>query len=75
MSALAHEGLLSFLHVLGCIGKGRAVLRGAVLWAVRGNMAQDHHDRTVRVHPLGHAEVVDAVIGNDVCQVVLWSRH
>lgn len=36
-------------------------------------MAQDHHDRTVRVHPLGHTEIVDAVVGNDVCQVVLWS--
>lgn len=35
-------------------------------------MAQDHHDRTVRVHPLRHAEVVDAVVGNDVCQVILW---
>lgn len=34
-------------------------------------MAQDHHDGTVRVHPLGHTEVVDAVVGDDVCQVVL----
>lgn len=38
-------------------------------------MAQDHHDRAVRVHSLRHAEVVDAVIGNDVCQVVLWREH
>lgn len=39
-----------------------------------GYVAQDHHDRTVRVHPLGHTEVVDAVVGDDVCQVVLWSE-
>lgn len=38
-------------------------------------MAQDHHDRTLRVHPLRHTEVIDAVIGNDVCQVVLWSEQ
>lgn len=38
-------------------------------------MAQDHHDRTVRVHPLRHTEVVNAVVGNDVCQVVLWSEQ
>ncbi len=63
------------LHVLRCVGEGRAVLRGGVLWTVRRNMAQDHHDGTVRVHPLRHAEVVDAVVGNDVCQVVLWSER
>ena len=38
-------------------------------------MAQHHHDRTMGVHLLGHTEVVDAVIGNDVCQVVLRSRE
>lgn len=38
-------------------------------------MAQDHQDRSVRVNPLGHTEVVDAVIGDDVCQVVLWNKH
>lgn len=38
-------------------------------------MAQDHHHGTVRVHPLRHAEVVDAVVGNDICQVVLGSEQ
>ena len=38
-------------------------------------MAQDHHDRTVRVHLLRHPEVVNAVIGDDICQVVLWNRY
>lgn len=42
---------------------------------MRGNVAQDHHDGTLRVHPLGHPEVVDAVIGDDVRQVILWSRQ
>lgn len=37
-------------------------------------MAQDHHDRMVRVHLLGHSKVVNAVVGNDICQVVLWNR-
>lgn len=38
-------------------------------------MTQDHHDGTVRVHPLRHAEVVDAVVGYDVRQVVLWNMQ
>lgn len=38
-------------------------------------MAQDHHDRAVRVHSLRHAEVVDAVVGNDVCQVILRTEQ
>lgn len=38
-------------------------------------MAQDHHDGPVRVHPLGHTEVVDAVIGDDVCQVILQRKR
>lgn len=62
---------LIVLHVLWCVGEGGAVLRGGVFWSVWSDMAQDHHDRTVRVHPLRHTEVVDAVVGNDVCQVVL----
>lgn len=65
--------LAFFLHVLRCVGEGRAVLRGGVLWAVRSDVAHDHHDGTMGVHLLGHAEVVDAVVGNEVCQVVLWS--
>lgn len=38
-------------------------------------MAQDHQDRPVRVNPLGHPEVVDAVVGDDVRQVVLWNKR
>lgn len=38
-------------------------------------MAQHHHNGAVRIHPLGHAEVVDAVVGDDVCQVVLWGEQ
>lgn len=37
-------------------------------------MAQDHQDRPVRVNPLGHPEVVDAVVGDDIRQVVLWNK-
>lgn len=59
------------LHVLRCVGEGRTVLRGGVLGSVRRHVAQDHHHRAVRVHSLRHTEVVDAVVGNDVCQVVL----
>lgn len=69
------------LHVLRGVGEGKAVLWSRVLWTVWSHMAQDHHDGPVRVHLLGHTEVVDAVVGDDVCQVVLerkWmlsSRH
>lgn len=38
-------------------------------------VAQDHHDGAVRVHPLRHAEVADAVVGDNVSQVVLWSEQ
>lgn len=38
-------------------------------------MTQDHHDGTVRVHPLRHTEVVDAVVGYNVGQVVLWNKQ
>lgn len=62
-------------HVLRCVGESGAVLRGGVLWTVRRHVAQDHHDGPVRIHPLGHAEVVGAVVGNDVCQVVLRSEQ
>lgn len=34
-------------------------------------MAEDHHDGPVRVHLLGHVEVVDAFVGDEVSQVVL----
>lgn len=37
-------------------------------------MTDDHHHRTVRVHPLGHAEKVDAVVGDQICEVVLEKR-
>lgn len=59
--------------MLGGVGEGRAVLRGGVLWSVGGSMTQDHHDGPVGVHLLRHAEVVDAVVGDDIRQVVLWS--
>lgn len=64
-------GGVGILHVLRGVGEGGAVLGGRVLWTVRGNVAQHHHDRPVGIHPLGHAEVVDTVVGDDVCQVVL----
>lgn len=63
------------LHVLRGVGESRAVLRGRVLWTVWGHVAQHHHHRPVGIHLLGHAEVVDAVVGNDVRQVVLQGGH
>lgn len=65
----------SALHVLRSVGEGGAVLRGGVLRSVRSDVAQHHHNGAVRIHPLGHAEVVDAVVGDDVCQVVLWGEQ
>lgn len=34
-------------------------------------MTDDHHHRPMRVHPLGHAEIVDAVVGDQICEIVL----
>lgn len=64
-----------FSHVLRRVGESGAVLRGRVLRAVRGNVTQNHHDGTVGIHPLGQSEVVDAVVGDDIRQVILWRKH
>ena len=37
-------------------------------------MTNDHHDRTVREHPLGNSEEVDAIIGDQICEIVLGER-
>lgn len=42
---------------------------------MRGDVAQDHHDGAVRVHSLRRAEVVNALIGDDVGEVVLWREQ
>lgn len=34
-------------------------------------MTDDHHDGTVRIHPLGHTEKVDAIVGDQICEIVL----
>lgn len=34
-------------------------------------MTDDHHHRTVRIHLLGHTEIVDAVVGDQIREVVL----
>lgn len=41
---------------------------------MRRHVAQDHHDGAVGVHSLGRAEVVNALIGDDVGEVVLWGE-
>ncbi len=62
-------------HVLGSVGEGSGVLRGRVLRAMRGSVTDHHHDGSVRVDLLWHAEVTDAVIGYEICQVVLQEVH
>lgn len=37
-------------------------------------MADDHHHRTMRVYLLGHAEEADAVIGDQICEIVLKKK-
>lgn len=59
------------LHVLGSIRKVIGVLGSRVLWAVRGRVTNDHHDGTVRKHPLGNSEEVDAIVGDQICEIVL----
>lgn len=59
------------LHVLGCVGESGGVLRCCVLWPVGGGVTDHHHHWPVRVDFLGPAEVTDAVVGYQVCQIVL----
>lgn len=58
-------------HVLWSVGEGSGVLRGRVLRAMRGSVTDHHHDGSVWVDLLWHAEVIDAVVGYEICQVVL----
>lgn len=37
-------------------------------------MTDDHHDGTVRIYLLGHAEKVDAVVGDQICEIILERR-
>lgn len=58
------------------VGEEAGVLGRRVLGAVGGCMADDHEDRPVWVHLLGRAEEAHAVVGDEVCQVVLGAgRH
>lgn len=57
--------------MLGCVGEGGGVLRCCVLWPMGGGVTDHHHHWPVRVDFLGSAEVTDAVVGYQVCQIVL----
>lgn len=59
------------LHVLGSVWEVIGILRSRVLWAVRGRVTNDHHDGTVRKHPFGNSEEVDAVVGDEICEIIL----
>lgn len=67
------------LHVLGSVWEVLGVLWSRVLWAVRGCVTDDHHDGTVRKHPLGNSEEVDAIVGDEICEIILggggWGKH
>lgn len=66
-----HNLSVSALHVLRGVGEGGAVLGGGVLRPMWSDVAQDHHHRAVRVHFLRRAEVVNALVCDDVSEVVL----
>lgn len=38
-------------------------------------MADYHQDWTMRIDFLGHTEVTDAVIGYQVCHIILWNNN
>lgn len=37
-------------------------------------MTDNHHHRPVRVDLFGHAKKVDAVVGDQICEIVLEER-
>lgn len=61
--------------MLGCVGEGGGVLWSCVLWPVRGGVTDHHQHWPVRIDFLGHAEVTDAVVGYQVCQIVLGKEQ
>ena len=58
-------------HVLRGIGECGGVLRRCILRPMGGSVAHDHENGPMGVHPLRRPEVVNAVICDQVCQVVL----
>lgn len=42
---------------------------------MRSGVTDDHHHRAVRVHALRHAEKVSAVVGDQICEIVLEKRE
>lgn len=57
--------------MLGSVGEELGILGRRIFWAVRRRVTDHHHDRPVRVHALRHAEEVDAVVGDQIGEVVL----
>ena len=53
------------------VGECGGVLRCCILRPMGGSVAQDHENGPMGVHPLRRPEVVNAVICDQVCQVVL----
>lgn len=52
-----------------------SILWGRVFWSMRGGVADDHHHRTVRVYLLGHSEEAEAVIGDQICEIILQKEE
>lgn len=42
-----------------------------ILWPMWCSVTYDHHNRPMWVHPLGMFKVVNAVIGDKICEIVL----
>lgn len=66
-----NERVVLSLHVLGGVGKEMRVLRGRIFRAVGSGVADHHQHGPVRIHLLGDPEERDAVIGNQIRQVIL----
>lgn len=62
------------LHMLRSIWEELRILRCRVFWTMRSSVTDDHHHRAVRIHLLRHAEKVDAVIGDQICEIVLGEK-
>lgn len=65
------HGAMFNLHVLGSIWIELRELWRRVFRAMGSRVTDHHHYRSMGIHPLRRFEIIDAVISDQICEIVL----